>query len=109
MESIISPWWFYLVGIVGYVGMALKIGALALGSLAVIVILDCDEESTKKLCIWTGVIAIVMLLLSAFIPDRQTAYTMLAASVITPDNIQAVQGNIADFIINVAKSMQEVK
>lgn len=109
MEPIISPWWFYLVGIVGYVGMALKIGALALGSLAVIVILDCDEESTKKLCIWTGVIAIVMLLLSAFIPDRQTAYTMLAASVITPDNIQAVQGNIADFIMNVAKSMQEVK
>ena len=49
MEPIISPWWFYLVGIVGYVGMALKIGALALGSLAVIVILDCDEESTKKL------------------------------------------------------------
>ena len=109
MEPIISPWWFYLVGIVGYVGMALKIGALALGSLAVIVILDCDEESTNKLCIWTGVIAIVMLLLSAFIPDRQTAYTMLAASVITPDNIQAVQGNIADFIMNVAKSMQEVK
>ena len=109
MEPIISPWWFYLVGIVGYVGIALKIGALALGSLAVIVILDCDEESTKKLCIWTGVIAIVMLLLSAFIPDRQTAYTMLAASVITPDNIQAVQGNIVDFIANVAKSMQEVK
>lgn len=109
MEPIISPWWFYLVGIVGYVGMALKIGALALGSLAVIVVLDCDEESTKKLCIWTGVIAIVMLLLSAFIPDRQTAYTMLAASVITPDNIQAVQGNIVDFIANVAKSMQEVK
>ena len=109
MEPIISPWWFYLVGIVGYVGIALKIGALVLGSLAVIVILDCDEESTKKLCIWTGVIAIVMLLLSAFIPDRQTAYTMLAASVITPDNIQAVQGNIVDFIANVAKSMQEVK
>lgn len=109
MEPIISPWWFYLVGIVGYVGMALKIGALALGSLAVIVVLDCDEESTKKLCIWTGVIAIAMLLLSAFIPDRQTAYTMLAASVITPDNIQAVQGNIVDFIANVAKSMQEVK
>lgn len=109
MEPIISPWWFYLVGIVGYVGMALKIGALTLGFLAVIVILDCDEESTKKFCIWTGVIAIVMLLLSAFIPDRQTAYTMLAASVITPDNIQAVQGNIVDFIANVAKSMQEVK
>lgn len=82
---------------------------LALGSLAVIVILDCDEEPTKKLCIWTGVVAIVMLLLSAFIPDRQTAYTMLAASVITPDNIQAVQGNIVDFITNVAKSIQEVK
>lgn len=109
MEPIISPWWFYLVGIVGYVGMALKIGALALGSLAVIVIWDCDEESTKKFCIWTGVVAIVMLLLSAFIPDRQTAYTILAASVITPDNIQAVQGNIVDFIANVAKSMQEVK
>lgn len=109
MEPIISPWWFYLVGIVGYVGMALKIGALALGSLAVIVILDCDKESTKKLCIWTGVVALVMLLLSAFIPDRQTAYTMLAASVITPDNIQAVQGNIADFIMNIAKSMQEAK
>lgn len=109
MEPIISPWWFYLVGIVGYIRGALMIGAGTLGFLAVIVIFDCNEESTKKFCIWSGIVALVMLLLSAFIPDKQTAYTMLAASVITPDNIQAVQGNIADFIMNVAKSMQEVK
>lgn len=109
MEPIISPWWFYLIGIAGYVKGALILGAGILVFLSAIVILDCYEKSDKKLCIWTGVIAIVMLLLSAFIPDRQTAYTMLAASVITPDNIQTVQGNIVDFIANVAKSTQEVK
>ena len=108
MEPIISPWWFYLVGIVGYIGTTLRIGALALGCLVAVVVFDC-EKSTEKICIWVGVAAAIMLLLSAFIPDRQTAYTMLAASVITPDNIQAAQGNIVDFIMNVAKSIQEVK
>ena len=109
MEPIISPWYFYLVGTVEYVGMTLKIGAFILGFLAVIVLMDCEEESTKKLCIWTGIVAVVMMFLAAFIPDKQTAYTMLAAGVITPDNIQAVQGNLVDFITNIAKSMQEVK
>lgn len=109
MEPIISPWWFYLIGITGYVGWTLKIGALLLGFIAVIIGLDCDEESTKKICLVMAISAVVMLFISAFIPDKQTAYTMLAASVITPDNIQAVQGNIVDFIANVAKSMQEVK
>lgn len=109
MEPIISPWYFYLAGIVEYIGMALKIGAGLLGFLVVMVILDCEEESTKKLCIWAGVATVMMLFVAAFIPDKQTAYTMLAASVITPDNIQTVQGNLVDFITDIAKSMQEVK
>ena len=109
MEPIISPWWFYLIGITGYVGWALKIGALFLGFIAAIVGLDCNEESTKKICLVMAISAVIMLFVSVFIPDKQTAYTMLAASVITPDNIQAVQGNIVDFITNVAKSIQEVK
>lgn len=110
MEPIISPWWFYLVGVMGYVQAVLIIGAVILGFLAVIAILDCyNEESDKKFYLRVGFAALAMLLLAAFIPDRQTAYNMLAASVITPDNIQAVQGNVADFIMNIAKSMQEVK
>lgn len=109
MEPIISPWYFYLAGIVEYVGWALKIGAFVLGFLAVAVLMDCEEESTKKLCILTGAIAVAMLFVAAFVPDKQTAYAMLAASVVTPDNIQAVQGNIVDFITDIAKSMQEVK
>ena len=109
MEPIISPWLFYLVGIAGYVKGALILGAGILGFLSVIVILDCDEKSDRKFYIRVCIAAAVILLLAALIPDRQTAYSMLAASVITPDNIQAVQGNIVDFVANVAKSIQEVK
>lgn len=109
MEPIISPWYVYLAGIVEYVGWTLKISSFVLGFLAVAVLMDCEEESTKKLCILTMIVAIAMLFLAAFIPDKQTAYAMLAASVVTPDNIQAVQGNIVDFITDIAKSMQEVK
>lgn len=109
MEPIISPWWFYLIGIAGYVGEALRIVALLLGFTAVIIGLDFDEKSAKKICLVMAISATVMLFISAFIPDKQTAYTMLAASVITPDNIQSVQGNMVDFITNVAKSIQEVK
>ena len=109
MEPIISPWFFYLVGIAGQIQTTLILGAGTLGFLSVIVILDCDEKSDRKFYIRVCIAAAVILLLAALIPDRQTAYSMLAASVITPDNIQAVQGNIADFIMNIAKSMQEVK
>lgn len=109
MEPIISPWWFYLIGIAGYVNAAFKIGAIVLGGLALLIGWDCDQEPIRRFCIKMGIAAVVMLFISAFIPDKQTAYTMLAASMITPDNIQAVQGNIVDFIANVAKSMQEVK
>lgn len=109
MEPIISPWWFYLIGIAGYVKGALILGAGILGFLSVIVILDCYEKSDKNFYIRVCIAAAVILLLAALIPDRQTAYSMLAASVITPDNIQAVQGNIVDFVASVAKSIQEVK
>ena len=112
MEQIISPWWFYLIGVTGYLSTTLKVVALVLFLMEIpVTLIYCDFgiEYAKKICIRIAIVAIALLILSAFIPDKQTAYAMLAASVITPDNIQAVQGNIVDFITNVAKSIQEVK
>lgn len=112
MEPIISPWWFYLIGVSGYLGNILRTAALILFVMEIpvaLIYIDINIEYTKKICARIAIVAIVLLILSAFIPDKQTVYAMLVASVITPDNIQSVQGNIVDFITNVAKSIQEVK
>lgn len=43
------------------------------------------------------------------IPDKETCLAMLAVYYITPDNIQTVQGNIVDFVEQLANAVKGVK
>lgn len=56
-----------------------------------------------------GVILAVSTALKIFVPSSQTVYQMIAASVITPDNINMTQENIIDFINNIAKALHNAK
>ena len=70
-------------------------------------------ESDKKRYIKIGkyliVIFAVLSFLAVVIPDKETCLAMLAVYYITPDNIQAVQGNIVDFVGQLANAVKGVK
>lgn len=53
------------------------------------------------------IIFCVSCLLFLFFPDRETLLTMLTASYVTPDNIQAVQGNIVDFVSQIVNAVNQ--
>lgn len=53
------------------------------------------------------IIFCVSSLLFMFLPDRETILAMLAASYVTPDNIQAVQGNIVDFVSQIVNAVNQ--
>ena len=51
------------------------------------------------------IIFCVSSLLFLFLPDRETVLAMLVTSYVTPDNIQAVQGNIVDFVSQIVNAV----
>jgi hypothetical protein len=55
---------------------------------------ECMIKYAKILAIVAAVCALVLII----VPDKDTLIAMLAATYITPDNIQMVQGNIMDFV-----------
>lgn len=51
MEPIISPWWFYLIGVSGYLGNILRTAALILFVMEIpvaLIYIDINIEYTKK-------------------------------------------------------------
>lgn len=116
MEPIISPWVFYAAEVANGVKVFLIISPLFL-SLAVMLyslfLVDCaggvppgfGRKAAKALATafaieWS---------LAVFVPSEPTIYKMMAAQLVTSDNIRAVQGNLVDFIGQVAKELEGVK
>ena len=102
MKPIINPLWFYLIGISeGLTGASLAFGVL--GIIATIILLVCfvtEQEmccpnekmvaffkKNAKRCFIIGLIGIFI---AVFIPSEKTCYQMMAASIVTPDNIETV-------------------
>lgn len=116
MEPIINPWLIYAVNMCGDFKVLAMIGAifiiLPIGILATDLSITISEND-KKLYIkiekyLIGILA-VLLFLAVAIPTRETCLAMLAAYYITPDNIQAVQGNIVDFVEQLANAVKGIK
>ena len=101
-DPIISPWLIYFVETVASMSCLIKVsGAIAIG-LAFLYLVHSTEtydderaansiKSAKKFF----TIGVVFTLLAVFIPTRDTIYKMMAASCLTPANIQAT-GELAD-------------
>ena len=105
MEPIINPWLIYAVNMCGNLKDIVTIMAILIVLPISIIGMNIPmaiSESDKKLFIKIEkylIGAFVMLLfLVVAIPNKETCLAMLAAYYITPDNIQAVQGNIVDFV-----------
>lgn len=59
-----------------------------------------------KIC---AVVAVICIILLIFIPDKKAVYAMIAASVITPDNISSTENHVVDLISRIAEAVRETK
>ena len=101
-EPIISPWLIYLIDITDPLrGAACPLAIIAI-FISIILFIESsrnyDEDEAIKLSnlakrfVWGG---IMCGLIATFIPSSNTIYKMVAASYVTPANIQAT-GELAD-------------
>lgn len=118
MAPIISPWIFYLIDICDKLNKAAVSASGAIITVGFIAIswyfLDDHDSAWKrqkmrKLAKPVLILAAICGVIVLFAPTKETSMMMLAASVVTPDNIAAAQGNIIDFISKVADAMAKTK
>lgn len=120
MKPIISPIWFYLVNLfdkVGTLAMALIIGGIILiAILAILIIIvetegEFDDDERKR---WYGylkrsiITVIAAGILYCAVPSEATCYKMMAAQVVTPDNISTVGKTSEDIINYIVESVKEI-
>lgn len=109
MEPIISPWIIYGVTVLTKLGAAIRV-LMALSFVALLFTIPAmDAKGIEKWQKRFAISAFVFGLLDIFMPDKDTMLTMLALQYVTPDNIQAVQSNIVDFVGQIAQAVKDVK
>lgn len=121
MKPIISPIWFYLVNLASKVGdfaMALIIGGIILTVIFAIFLFivetEGDFESEEERRRWYGYLkkgAITIIaagVLYCAVPSETTCYKMMAAQVVTPDNIATVGKTGEDIINYIVESVKEI-
>lgn len=113
-EPIVSPWIFYLLGLLGSLEGAfniitgITIVLLFIIALFVIIAKDVREfafnnDVCKKILKRYAIAFAVMFVVCVFLPSKETAYKMIIASYITPQNIEVVQDTAnksIDYLIN---------
>lgn len=121
MKPIISPIWFYLVNLFSKVEILTE-ALIALGVILTVIIaiiliaVEVDgefvsEEERKK---WYGylkksiITAIIAGIMYCAIPSESTCYKMMAAQVVTPDNISTVGKTSEDIINYIVESVKEI-
>ena len=102
MKPIINPLWFYLIGISeGLTGAGIAFGVLGIvATIIMLVCFACEQDMRSpnekmvafykrnaKRCFVIGLIGIFV---GTFIPSEKTCYQMMAASIVTPNNIETV-------------------
>lgn len=121
MKPIISPIWFYLVNLFSKVGdfaMALIIGGIILIVLFAICLFivetegDFESEEERRRCygyLKKGIITIIAVgVLYCAVPSETTCYKMMAAQVVTSDNIATVGKTGEDIINYIVESVKEI-
>lgn len=120
MEPIISPVWFYLAYVFNTIHLlSLIILPISLLTMAVSPFItyciceNCEEEDcekgkkmTRKVIKICAVVAAICIILLVFTPDDKTVYAMIAASVITPDNISITEDHITELISKITEAVR---
>lgn len=121
MKPIISPIWFYFVSLadkIGSLAVALIIGGIIFSAILAIFLLvvetEGDFESEEERRRWygylkKGIITIIAAgVLYCAVPSETTCYKMMAAQVVTPDNIATVGKTGEDIINYIVESVKEI-
>lgn len=115
MDPIIPPIWIYLADIADRIKMTSSVVAM-LSFIPLIFFMmgstmgegEEKKEYRRGLKVISAVAGIAIII-AVTVPSTETVYKMIAASVVTPDNIAAAQDNIVDFIGKVAGAIANVK
>lgn len=115
MEPIISPWLVYLVSVLTTINNVASVAIMAGSTIIVVCIIVMSLTFNEDEYIWnksitimkiTGIVMVVSVIIVTLIPSRNDMLAMFALSYITPDNIQLVQGNIVDFVKQIAQAVK---
>ena len=104
MKPIIHPIWFYLLDIGQSLGQTLMAFGILFSIAGAIIYFNCvvaaaDNKNIPKSFsrfrgfLWIGVFLCIV---SGLIPSKKTGYAMMAASIVTPDNIETVVDTTKD-------------
>lgn len=120
MNSIISPWVFYWIGISDNVRTLLTAVLLMLliGLAIALACTMCDADSygskrervgkDVKICIKVAIAIFILAVLVCVIPDSNTCYKMLAADMFTPNNINSATDYVTDVIDYAVDKVKEL-
>lgn len=113
MEPIISPWVFYFIDkLDGVSGLPLLIFALGMLTNLILVMVTETSEEFKRWFFPKAWIALFLLsvIFVFLVPTKETAYKMIIANYVTPNNISTVkevtEDNIASLIDKIAVTSQ---
>ena len=108
MKPIINPLWFYLIGISESLVSVTTVLAVLLIIAAVVMIFmyaveqDCRTPNEKVSAFFkrnskrSFIIGLICAFLAIFTPSEKTCYQMMAASIVTPNNIETVINTTKD-------------
>lgn len=112
---IINPIWFYLADVVVSLGETL-FGFAGMGVIIVVVTFICSimeidvSEQLLKMARKTIPVCIILFIIAALIPAKETCYQMMAASLVTKENIEYVGETgreIVDYIVDSIDTLLE--
>lgn len=113
MEPIISPWVFYFIDKLDVVSeLPLLIFAFGISTNLTLVMVTETSEEFKKWFFPKAWLALFLLsvMLVFIVPTKETAYKMIIANYVTPNNIsivkEATEDNIASLIDKIAVASQ---
>lgn len=114
MNPIINPIFFYFISVTGVLRNIMLIGGFAIVGCIVfagfICCIDVDIEEVFNAFKKPVIIFLIIGTLGIFVPSENTCYKMLAASLITPDNIEVVKDGtqeLVNYIIDVADQITD--
>lgn len=120
MNPIINPLWFYLIDTITSLKVVFLVTAVLIGIVLTGVsfchlswdIDDFKEFWEYKYTKTITVVGVISLIIGCLLPGVETAYKMLVASLVTPDNIAAVGesvSSVVDYIIDSVNKLIESK
>lgn len=117
MNSIISPWVFYWIGVLDtFKGVALIIAVITVIGVIVMGLwmgLDISfdngvDSDMAKLWIKLAIVSFVASMICAVLPSESTCYKMLAANMFTEKNVTAATEYVTDVIDYAVDKVKEL-